>query len=489
MPDVIVAGAGPTGLWLAGELALGGVEVLVIEKNAERDRNSRALTVHPRTLELLSSRGIAERFVGEGIPIPAAHFGALDSRLDFSTLDTPFPYTLALEQVRTEELLEEWVLSLGVTIRKGESVIGFEEIDTGVRVSVEGSQGRRQEEASYVVGCEGVRSAVRSSAGIVFEGADSNMYGAMADLELAEKPGAGMALRHGAKGLLLVAPLPSGLFRIVIVDPEITAGEVRKLDFEGFRDRVIRIAGTDFTMRRAVWISTFSNETRLADSYRAGRSFVAGDAAHMHFPAGGVGLNVGVQDAMNLGWKLAAHIKGLAAEHLLDTYDEERRPVGSAVLESSLAQTSLITGFSWQGRSMRSLLSHYIGTIPELNKALAERVSAIDVRYGDDEDPLVGRRAPDLQTAGNASSSLFELLHEGKFVLIGTADECAGVAADDWLRVVRAQVKHPHEDWKDVTSLLVRPDGHIAWVGRSGSEDTALIEAVTKWVRPTPVNA
>jgi 2-polyprenyl-6-methoxyphenol hydroxylase-like FAD-dependent oxidoreductase len=448
MEQVIVVGAGPVGLWLAAELRLGGVGVTVLEARQERDPHSKALTIHPRTLEILAFRGVVDRFLAEGPRIPSGHFGGLHDRMDFSVLDTPFPFTLALPQARTEELLEEHALASGATVRRGHRVTGLTQDADAVTVTAEGPAGPYRLEAAYVVGCDGTASAVRQAAGIDFPGTDTTVWGWLGDVVL-DQPPAGIANMSGRHGGLMIVPLPGGVHRIVGSDPSgVRSDWPGELTLDELRAKVTRIAGTDHGMRDPQWLSRFGNATRQAARYRAGRVLLAGDAAHMHFPTGGVGLNVGVQDATNLGWKLAATLTGPAEGGLLDTYHAERHPVGADLLVSTRAQTAVMMAFTPEGQDLRALLSRLIATVPELSRELAERLSGLAVAYGGPpgSHPLTGTRAPDLRLA---HGTLFTLLRPGRHVLLDLA------AA-------------PHEGWP--RAALVRPDGHVAWAGDDPSE-------------------
>ncbi|WP_327003495.1 FAD-dependent monooxygenase [Dactylosporangium sp. NBC_01737] len=416
MDDVVIVGAGPTGLWLAGELRLGGASVTVLEERETRDPNSKALTIHPRTVEIFDCRGVAEPFLAEALRIPNGHFGGLPDRMDFSVLDTPYPFTLALLQARTEELLEARAEGLGATIRRGSRVTGLAgggvELADGTVV-----------EARYVVGCDGTRSTVRAAAGIAFPGTDATTWGWLGDVVLDFPPGRGFANLAGAGGGLMIVPLPGGIHRLVGGDPGSDgAAWPGELTLEELRATVHRIAGTDFGMRDPIWLSRFGNATRQAATYRKGNVLLAGDAAHMHFPTGGVGMNVGIQDAHNLGWKLAAVVTGRAEETLLDTYHEERHPVGADLLRHTRAQTALITAYSPEGQALRAVLSELIATAPDMSRALAERLSGLSVTYA------TGRRVPNLRLPDGGT--LFERLRTGGHV----ATEAG----------------------------LVRPDGHLA---------------------------
>ncbi|MER5460144.1 FAD-dependent monooxygenase [Streptomyces sp. NPDC002668] len=470
MDQVIISGAGPVGLWLAAELRLGGVPVTVLEARKERDPHSKALTVHPRTLEVLAFRSVAERFLTEGLRIPNGHFGGLENRLDFQVLDTPFPFTLALPQTRTEELLEEHAVSAGARVRRGHRVVGLTQDADGATVNVEGPDGPYTLAAAYVVGCDGTRSTVRGAAGIDFPGTGATTWGWLADVILDEPPQGPLSM-SGPHGGMMAVPLSGRIHRLVGGDPAGTRPDrPGELTLEELRGTVIRIAGTDFGMRDPVWLSRFGNATRQATQYRKGRVLLAGDAAHMHFPAGGVGLNVGVQDATNLGWKLAATMTGRAPEGLLDSYHTERHPVGAELLLSTRAQTALLTGYSTEGQALRTLLSQLIATVPEFSRVLAERLSALAVGYPPAESgahPLTGHRAPDLAFA-DSTETLFTLLHSGRHVLLdltgkdGPALEQLARNAAPGLTVHSAPLSEPHAGWSGVTAALIRPDGHVS---------------------------
>lgn len=402
MSDVVVVGAGPTGLWLAGELRLGGATVTVLEEREHRNPHSKALTIHPRTIEILDSRGVADPFLAEGIRIPNGHFAGLPDRMDFSVLETPYPFTLAVPQARTEELLERRARELGAVIRRGCRVTSL--TAEGVRLS----SGERVD-AAFVVGCDGTRSVVREAAGIEFCGTEATTWGWLGDVVLDAPPSELGTTVRNAEGFVMVVPLPGGLHRLVGSDPASNQSAYPgELTLDDLRETVRRIAGTDFGMRDAVWLSRFSNETRQATSYRRGNVLLAGDAAHMHFPAGGVGMNVGIQDAHNLGWKLAGVATGKAASSLLDSYERERRPIGVDLLEHTRAQTALMTAFNPEGDALRTVVSELIATVPDVSRFLAGRLSGLSVAY------TTGQRAPNLSLPDGGT--LFERLRTGAHV-------------------------------------------------------------------------
>jgi 2-polyprenyl-6-methoxyphenol hydroxylase-like FAD-dependent oxidoreductase len=456
--QVIVVGAGPVGLWLACELALAGVDVTVLERSAQRSPYSRALGLHARTIEVLAMRGMQEPFLADGIPVSNWHFGLLPSRPDLRPLDTPYPFMLAYPQERTEHLMETRAAELGVRIRRGHAVNGLTQDDSSVTVDVTGPSGNYTLSAPFLVGCDGAGSTVRKAAGIDFPGTDASVFGYLGDVMLDDPPSSGPVNLNGPEGALIVVPVPGGRYRVTGYDPA-NQDPSTPLTLDELRATTIRVAGTDFGMRDPVWLSRFSNATRIAAAYRDRRVLLAGDAAHMHFPAGGVGLNVGVQDAMNLGWKLAAEVTGRASAGLLDTYHAERHPVGMDLAEHTLAQTALLVALSPEGAALRSLMSHLIDTQPAMSLALAEKLSGLEVAYGS-LDPtahaLVGRRAPDLDVFGH--------LHDGRPVLLTMSEEAAEQASSPDIRTCASSLADSgRPEWSGVLAAIIRPDGHVWW--------------------------
>ncbi|GAA2111233.1 FAD-dependent monooxygenase [Streptomyces synnematoformans] len=451
--DTIVVGAGPVGLWTAAELALGGGRPLVLERAEQRSPHSKALAIHPRTIEVLAMRGQEQAFLDGGLPVPDGHFGMLPVRLDFRELATPFPFMLAHPQLRTEELLEQHALALGVVIRRGHQVSGLSQGEQGVTLRVSGPDGEYEITADHVVGADGAGSTVRQAAGIDFPGTDSTVFGFLGDVELAdppEQPGSW----HNEHGALIVAPIPGGHYRVTGYAPSAPTPTL-----ESLRETAQRIAGTDFGLHSPVWLSRFGNATRLAAEYRKGRVFLAGDAAHMHFPAGGIGLNVGLQDAMNLGWKLAAVQQGRADAALLDTYHPERHPVGVALGEHTKAQTALITATSEEGLSLRRFMADLLRTHPDVATALAHTVTALDVRYPGTH-PLAGRRLP------ATTREQLHLLRAGRPVLLAPEASPAlkDLATSADLRLYETELPWP------TAAALIRPDGHLWAAGNTAGQ-------------------
>jgi len=477
--DVAVVGGGPVGMWLAAELHRGGVRPVVLERRAVRPPHSKAMAIHPRTVEQFALRGIADRWLAEGTPVPAYHFALLKNRLDFSFLDTRYPYTLFLPQRRTEELLEEHLAELGVPYLREHTVTGLRQDKTGVDLDVRTPEGPAAFRATYAVGCDGPRSVVRAAAGIDFEGAPDTWRTIMGDVELADPPQAPTLTLNQPGGSLFLVAIGGGRHRVATIDHatmfDLTEGPVT---IEELRASTLRLAGTDFGMRETpdAWLTRVGNATRQAASYRAGRVLLAGDAAHIHFPAGGQGLNLGLQDATNLGWKLAAEIRGWAPPGLLDSYHAERYPVGLDVIDDSLAQCGLMANPSREGIALRERFDAILGAHPSLCRELAMRLSGLGIRY-----PAAGRaggaRVPDLDLRDAPAATVFGLLRGAKFVLLnlgsteGAPASFAGHPGAAQLDIVTAELAEDRPEWTGIRSMLIRPDGHIAWT--SGPDEPA----------------
>ncbi|WP_058043487.1 FAD-dependent monooxygenase [Streptomyces roseifaciens] len=470
--EVLVVGAGPTGLLLACELALAGVRVRVVDKRASPHRESRALNLHPRSIELMDMRGLAGRFLAAGRTVPGWQFAvSLKRRLDFTGLDTRHPYALLLAQARTEALLAERARELGVEVHRGCEAVAVGQDAHGAVAGLSGPGGPVTIRCAYVVGCDGGRSRVRQAAGIGFPGTRESMSAVVGDFAVADHACNERARQHG----VLVARLESGLTRFVVMDPRrIRTPSSEPVTLEEFRTSLRQVCGTDCGIGEPRWLSRFGNTTRLAGTYRRGRVLLAGDAAHVHFPVGAQGLNTGLQDAMNLGWKLAAAVRGWAPPGLLDTYHAERHPVGHAVTAGTRAQTLLVElplteQYGLPAELLCELLDTLLG-MSEVNRYLAGRISALDTAYPPslpDADPLTGRRMPDIDlTTAAGPARVYELLRDGRFVLLHFG-EGTGPDESSRTRAVTARRHEARSDLDGVSAVLVRPDGHIAWATRT----------------------
>src|SRR5215831_11310491 len=464
--DVAVVGGGPVGMWLAAELHRGAVRPVVLERRAERTPYSKALTIYPRTVEQFAMRGLVDRWLTAGTPVPSSHFAILKNRLDFSFLDTRYPFTLFLPQRRTEELLEEHLAELGVPYLRQHAVTGLRQDETGVDLGVDSPEGPTVVRAAYVAGCDGAASVVRAAAGIDFAGTPDTWQTILGDIELTDPPQAPALTLSQPGGSVYMVALGGGRYRLAVID-HATLYDLtdEPVTFAGLRASALRVAGTDFGMRETsdAWLSRVGNATRQAACYRAGRVFLAGDAAHIHYPAGGQGLNLGLQDATNLAWKLAAEIRGWAPPGLLDSYHAERYPVGLHVIGDSLAQCGLFANPSREGIALRDRFNAIIGAHPSLSRELAVRLSGLAIRYPG-AGQVAGRRVPDLDLRGAPAATIFGLLRSAKFVLLNlgsAAPAPAGFA--DRLDVVTAELATDRPEWAGIRAVLIRPDGYVAW--------------------------
>lgn len=472
--QVIISGAGPVGTWLACELQLAGVATLVLDQAPEISPQSRALTIHPRTIETFAMRGAHHRMLEEAVRIPRGHFAVFDHWLDFRHLNTSYAFTLAIPQARITALLQERAVALGADVRRGHRVTDFVEHEASVSVSIVGPDGPYRVEADYLAGCDGTRSVVRQSADIDFAGTNFTVLGWLTDVVLTDPPDGAMIGKWGLNGTAMVAKLPNGEYRVVGISPDdVRTDWPGELTFEEVRSNTIAIFGTDFGMHSPSWLSRYSNTSRQAEIYRKGRVVLAGDAAHQHFPAGGVGLNVGIQDAMNLGWKLAATINGWAPESLLDSYHQERHPVGQDLLEHTQAQTSLMSCFTIEGAELRSFLNKLVKEHPSLEATLAERLSGLHVAYPASTPgahPLVGRCVTDLEF-DDGGKGLFSLLEKGRHVLLDLTSKAypPSQTGSRHLEVHRGRLaRKRYAEWAKITAALIRPDGYVEWA----SEET-----------------
>ncbi|MFI5709981.1 rifampin monooxygenase [Kribbella sp. NPDC051620] len=454
--DVVVAGCGPAGAVLAGELRLHGVRVVVVEKETEPVSFVRLVGLHVRSLELMAMRGLLDRLLEHGRRRPAGGFFAAINKPAPVGLDTAHAYLLGISQPVVVQVLEEHAVEVGAEVRRGCAVVGFEQDDDGV--SVELADGERLR-ARYLVGCDGARSTVRKLLGVGFPGVASRNETLMGELEVgaAEEIAGKMAeVRETYRTFNIAGPYGGGVYRVVVPTWGVSEEGAGPPSLEDFRRQLKVIAGTDFGVHSPRWLSRFGDATRLAERYRDGRVLLAGDAAHIHPPTGGQGLNLGVQDAFNLGWKLAAQVRGWAPEGLLDTYEAERHPVAADVLDNTRAQMELLSPEPGP-QAVRRLLTELMD-FDEVNRYLIEKITAIDIRYDLGEGPeLVGRRLRDLDLK---QGRLYDQLHSGRGLLL---DRTERLTVGGW----SDRVDHLTDPAAplDAPCVLLRPDGHVAWVG------------------------
>ena len=454
MIDVLIAGAGPTGVMLAAELRLHGVAVVVLEREAEPSRIVRGLGLHARSAEVLDQRGLLERFLEAGTkyPLGMGGFAGITKPVP-GRLDTSFPYTLGMPQTVVEALLTEHALEVGAEIRWGGELAGLSQDEDGVTVQL--ADGARLG-ARYLVGCDGGRSTVRKLAGIGFPGEAARHEWLLAEVELAAPPDevkAVMARVRETQRGFGAGPVPAGGYRLVTPAQRMAADPPT---LEELKQATRAVAGTDFGMHSPRWLSRFGDATRLAERYQAGRVLLAGDAAHVHPPMGGQGLNLGIQDAFNLGWKLAAQVNGWAPESLLSTYQAERHPVAESVLDNTRALSELMS-LEPGPQAVRRLMAELMD-FEEVYRYLIEKVAALSIRYDFGEGPdLVGRRLRDIElTRGR----LYAQMHAGRGLLL---DQTGRLSVAGWGDRVDHLVDQSPE--VDPPALLLRPDGHVVWVG------------------------
>jgi len=483
--EVVIAGGGPTGMMLAAELALAGVDVAIVERRTSPDlAGSRAGGLHSRTIEVFDMRGIVDRFLAEGQVMQKISFNMVP--LNMSDFPTRHPYWLALWQNHIERILAGWVKELGVPIYREREVIGFTQDDAGVDVEISDGNSLR---AKYLVGCDGGRSLVRKTAGIDFAGWDPTTSWLIAEVETAEDPQWG--LRQDGLGTHAIAKGDSGQTRIVLTEREVkSGGEPTMPDLS---EALINVYGTDFGVHSPIWLSRFTDMSRQAAAYRERRVLLAGDAAHVHPPMGGQGLNIGVQDALNLGWKLGQVIKGISPESLLETYHTERHPVAARVLRNTMAQSALRRTDD-RTKALGEYVSEFV-RMDEPRKRMVAEMSGLGVHYDLGEGhPLLGRRMPDLDVVtAKGPLRIFTLLHDARPVLLNF-DEPGRFAITSWADRLQSIDATYMGTWElpaigAVTApgaVLIRPDGYVAWVG--DQTQAGLVDALTSWFGP-PVAA
>ncbi|WP_020673444.1 rifampin monooxygenase [Amycolatopsis nigrescens] len=472
MIDVIVAGGGPTGMMLAGELRLHGVHVLVLEKETEPTPVVRSRGLHARSVEVMDQRGLLDRFLALGRPHPLGGYFAGISKPVPEGLDTSYPYVLSIEQPATDRLLTEHATELGAEIRRGCEVVGLSQDEEGVDVELASGGGERLR-SRYFVGCDGGRSAVRKLLGIGFPGEPSRAETLLGEMELTasqETMNAAMAeVRKTQKRFGLMPLGDGGVYRVLV--PAAGVAEDRSVPptLEEVKQQLREFAGTDFGVHSPRWLSRFGDATRQAERYRVGRVLLAGDAAHIHPPVGGQGLNLGVQDAFNLGWKLAAEIGGWAPEELLDSYHTERHPVAADVLNNTRAQMELMSTEPGP-QAVRRLISELMD-FEDVNRYLTEKITATGIRYDFGEGhELLGRRLRDVRLK---RGRLYELMHGGHGLLL---DQTGRLSVAGWADRVDHVVDVSEE--LDAPAVLLRPDGHVAWVGEDQQD---LLDRLPRW--------
>ena len=467
--EVIVVGGGPTGLTLAGELALAGVDVAVVERRADhRLPESRASGLHARTMEMFDQRGIADRFLRDGQRSTGAVFGTIG--VDIGDLPTRHNYLVGLWQNRIESVLADWVTELDVPVHTGCEVAGYSQDEVGVVVEL--SDGTRSA-ARYLIGCDGGRSRIRRCAGIDFTGWDPTFSCLVAEAEVDEVPPWATALRRRS------GPAEA---RLVVVEAARRSGEPTVADL---REALVAEHGTDYGVRNPTWISRFGDTSRQAVSYRDRRVLLAGDAAHVHAPVSGQGLNLGVQDAMNLGWKLAQVVRGVSSEALLDSYGSERHPVAARVLRHTMAQGALLRQDE-RTRALRDITAELL-SLYEPRQRVGAMISGLDIRYDvGSGHPLMGRRIPDVEVmTPEGPRRVFSLLHRARPVLLNLGGP--GFDPSPWGHRVQVTDGEYHGEWElpvlgtvsAAKTILIRPDGYVAWAGNDTG--AGLADAVTRW--------
>jgi 3-(3-hydroxy-phenyl)propionate hydroxylase len=474
---VVIAGGGPTGMMLAAELTLAGTDVVIVERRASFELDSpRSRGLHSRTIEVLDQRGVVDRFLAEGRTAQVQAFGGVP--LDISDFPTRHPYGMALLQSHFERIMSGWIDELGVPILREREVTGFTQDDSGVDVALSDGTSLR---AKFLAGCDGGRSVVRKAAGIDFAGWDPTTYWIIAEVEMEEVPEFGL---RGGGG---IGPAEEGRVGVTLIEPEVNRADEPTL--EDLRAALIRVDGTDHGAHNPRFISRFTDMTRQAVAYRSGRVLVAGDAAHVHAPIGGQGLNIGVQDAVNLGWKLAQVVSGTSPMSLLDTYQAERHPVGARVLRNTMAQRAL-GATDDRSVALRDTVVELL-RMDEPRKYMAGMIAGLDVAYDLGEGhPLLGRRMPDFDlTTADGTMRVFSLLHAAKPVLLNLGEPGAFDITpwSDRVQMVDAEYVGVWElpvlgVVADPAAVVIRPDGHVAWVG--GGNQLGLADALTTWFGP-----
>ncbi len=481
--DVLIVGAGPAGLMLAGELALARVDVAIVERRTSQDLvGSRSGGLHSRTIEVFDQRGIADRFLSEGKKARTVWFSGVS--LDISDFPTRHPFVLALWQAHIERILAGWVEELGVRVYRGCELAGFTQNEAGVDVELIDGRSLR---AQYLVGCDGGRSLIRKAAGIAFPGSDPTTSNLIAEAELAEEPPV-WGIHRDALGIHSISRHEDGR-RVRILVTERNAEQTNEPTLTDLSVALITVYGSDYGVHSPASISRFTDAVRLAATYRMGRVLLAGDAAHIHPPDGGQGLQTGVQDAVNLGWKLAQVVKKRSPEGLLDTYHTERHPVAARVLRNTMASVALRREDE-RTKALRDTMAEFL-SMDEPRKRFGGMLSGLDIHYDLGEGHLLlGRRMPDLDlTTATGPLRVFTLLHNARPVLLNLG-EGGGFDITPWADRVQLVDAKCEGTWDlpvlgavtAPTAVLIRPDGYVAWVGDQGAGD--LPDALSAWFGP-----
>ncbi|KJS56509.1 monooxygenase [Streptomyces rubellomurinus subsp. indigoferus] len=471
MTEVLIVGAGPAGLLLAAELRLAGIDTVVLERHPQRPGYCRGFNLNARALDLLARRGLAERLVSEGWQVPHAAFAGLPATLTLAGTRTDHPYTLGIAQTRVEEVLEAHALALGADLRRGHQLRTLTQDSASVTATVSTADGTEYRiRADYLVGCDGGRSTVRKQAGIDFPGTASTRFTLLGDVELADPDALPIGPTTGPGGSVFVVPRP-GYVRILTTDPRPPADQDTPVTLDLLQRAVDDALGRPVHLRSPRWLSRFGNAARQAAAYVRGRIVLAGDAAHIHPPSGAIGVNVALDDVFNLGWKLAATVRGTAPAHLLDSYHAERHPAGAHVLASTQALALLADADADVRLGPVTDLLTRVARHPDGNRAFTETITGLDTRYPmhpDTDHPWLGRLTPDLPlTTADGPTRLTELLAPGRGVLLDLTDDGAlREAAAGWTdRVDIVTATSP--DHPELRAVLLRPDGHTAWVRTS----------------------
>ncbi|KAI1136622.1 hypothetical protein F5Y05DRAFT_99585 [Hypoxylon sp. FL0543] len=498
MPDVLIVGAGPTGLWLALELRGAGLDVTVIEKNLTRDIRSRGAAMAAGSLETFATRGIAQQFLDAGVPIHSVHFGSSETRLQMSreALGTKYPHSIMIPQAVTEQILMDICKQKGVKFLFGHHAAGLDQNADGVTLETKTEDGTTSKfSAPWLIGCDGTRSAIRKLANFEFEGTDGNISGWLADVLVTDPPPDPISVNNES-GSFLIQPLGyKNYFRTAGLNlrtARLPASAIPTL--EDVKSYVLEAVGKDFGMHSMLWSSRFSNTTRLATNFRNGRVFVAGDAAHQFFPAGGQGITTGFQDAANLAWKLAAvfqgRFTGAKAEELLNSYSTERRTALQGIIKSTLAQTALFVAAESPTQTALAEVVYELIAHPDLNKLWVRRLTGFGDRFPIEEegqDPLIGARVTHLEVQGG-----FDALHTAmaidRFILVvkdASLEDALHQGTSPWAPNIKYfgpsdNISTFGSQWDGVDAILIRPDGRVSWIWRASFPPEQLVPSVAK---------